>query len=637
LEQRTEYEPILADYALLPKSADGQSYLMPSADLIAWSETVDKWGCERDEDFFITVADVCQAIQTKDEKLHSFLKLMKEGGNAEVMEHYALLPNRKGELRKKGELYHAKFMTTEVYDLVKVVMGDDSKKIFDPSYLDVCEVNPYSESDLQKAITSTMQNWRSNVLAEGSEKSLTDNQLSALIKFCSATSNLSESDNVRGKMMPLIAKFHDVEYKPIQTIKFKDDKEEDFYNSAFNLLLDYTLCKLSQKDSDWVKSNKVWLKSFLKEYRPTTNNEHKKRLDDYSVLPNQKNELCFMKDLHKNNGVPVEMAKYYNKIFNKKDLYKSWVDSDFESIISLEDDTPEKIAKEIEDSLTAEMKKEKENRRFEEIVREIILKIAESKDWEKWFEQINEKKAHYTFLMIEGEIQKSLFSLVSLEEDKLSRLAKLSERGDIDLVLNKLERQQKLEQENEARFNHLHAIGKHIEDALRGKIDSDLIQVYDPTRIEGSTIAEDVQNGQDIIVRIKNGDKLIDVFYVEVKSKWDFTEPAHMSTQQVRKAALHPNEYALCCVDLRKHKDEDLINLPTETILECTNVKMGIGGILSPMIEAILEADNRSDDEQIKISEYRSNIGASIFEKGDSLEDLLNTIETKIRQKLSMI
>jgi hypothetical protein len=331
------------------------------------------------------------------------------------------------------------------------------------------------------------------------------------------------------------------------------------------------------------------------------------------------------------------MAKYYNKIFNKKDLYKSWVDSDFESIISLEDDTPEKIAKEIEDSLTAEMKKEKENRRFEEIVREIILKIAESKDWEKWFEQINEKKAHYTFLMIEGEIQKSLFSLVSLEEDKLSRLAKLSERGDIDLVLNKLERQQKLEQENEARFNHLHAIGKHIEDALRGKIDSDLIQVYDPTRIEGSTIAEDVQNGQDIIVRIKNGDKLIDVFYVEVKSKWDFTEPAHMSTQQVRKAALHPNEYALCCVDLRKHKDEDLINLPTETILECTNVKMGIGGILSPMIEAILEADNRSDDEQIKISEYRSNIGASIFEKGDSLEDLLNTIETKIRQKLSMI
>ena len=62
---------------------------------------------------------------------------------------------------------------------------------------------------------------------------------------------------------------------------------------------------------------------------------------------------------------------------------------------------------------------------------------------------------------------------------------------------------------------------------------------------------------------------------------------------------------------------------------------MGIGEILNPMLKAILEADNRSDDEQIKISEYRSNMGASILEKGDSLDVLLNTIETKIRQKLS--
>ena len=108
-----------------------------------------------------------------------------------------------------------------------------------------------------------------------------------------------------------------------------------------------------------------------------------------------------------------------------------------------------------------------------------------------------------------------------------------------------------------------------------------------------------------------------------------------MSTRQVRMAALHPNEYALCCVELRTHKHEDLENLPTEIILECTNVKMGIGEILNPMLKAILEADNRSDDEQIKISEYRSNMGASIFEKGDSLDVLLNTIETKIRQKLS--
>ena len=47
-------------------------------------------------------------------------------------------------------------MTSEVYELVRVVMGDDSKKLYDPAYLDVCEVNPYSQSDLQRAIASTM-------------------------------------------------------------------------------------------------------------------------------------------------------------------------------------------------------------------------------------------------------------------------------------------------------------------------------------------------------------------------------------------------------------------------------------------------------------------------------------------------
>ena len=633
LEQRLEYEPILTYYAQLPQKTDGYPYLMPSTDLIAWSETIDKWGCKHDEDFFITVSDVCKAIRTKSEKLHSFLKLMKDSGNTEVMKDYALLPNRYGELRKKGELYHAAFMTPEVYELVKVVMGDDSKKIYDSAYLDVCEVNLYSQSDLQRAIASTMGTWRTSVLSNHNRTSFTDEQLSAIITFCSA-SYLPEFNNARGRMMPLLAEFYGIEYKTVPTIKFKEDKEEDFYSSAFNLLLDYTLYKLSQKDIEWVQSNKVWLKSFLEEYSPLTNEEHKKRLDDYSVLPNQKNELCLMKDLHKNNGIPPEMAIIYSTIFGK-DLHESWVDSDFEDIVPLAENKPEDIAKKIESSLVADMKQETKDRKFEKIVRTIILKIAESKNWEEWFSQINDKKATYTFSMKSGKAQKSLFSLMDIEDDNLDRLAKLTEKGSINIMLDKMERQQELEYENEARFNHLHAIGKHIEDTLREKIGSDLIQVDNPMRTEGNTIVEDVQNGQDIVVRIKNGEEWVDIFYVEVKSKWDFSEPAHMSTRQVRMAALHPNEYALCCVDLRKHKHEDLENLPTEIILECTNVKMGIGEILNPMLKAILEADNRSDDEQIKISEYRSNMGASIFEKGDSLDVLLNTIETKIRQKLS--
>lgn len=631
-EQRIQYESTLANYALLPKKIDGESYLMPASDLIAWSEIVDRWNCNKDSEFFISVADVCNAIQSKRNDLHSFLLLMKDSGNAKVMEEYSLLPNRDGELRKKNELYNASFMDSSVYNLVKVVMGDDSKKIYDTSFLDVCEVNPYVQTDLQRAITSTMGSWRTMTLNNQEKKTLTDEQLSTLINFCSA-SCMPEFNNSRGRMMPLIAKFHGKEFHIINTIRFKTENEEDFYSVAFNLLLDYTLYLLCDKNAEWVKQNREWLKSFLTEYSPSTNEEHKKRLDDYGVLPNQKGELCLMKDLHMNNGVPPEMATIYLTIFGK-DLHEKWVDEDFEDIITLTKDEPKNIATTIEGSLVTDMKQEAKDRKFERIVRTIVLKIAESKEWEDWFGQINDKKATYTFSMKSGNAQKSLFSLMDIDDENLERLAKLSETGSIEYMLDKMERQQELEYENEARFNHLHAIGKHIEEVLRDKIGSDLVQVENPTHTEEHTMAEDVQNGQDIIVRVKNGEEWTDVYYVEVKSKWDFTEPAHMSTRQVRMAALHPEKYALCCVDLREHKNEDLKNLQPETIIECTRVKMEIGDILNPMVKAILEADNHSDDERIKISEYRSNIGAKVFEIGDTFDMLLDKIENKVKSTL---
>lgn len=630
-EQKVLYESTLANYALLPKKTDGESYLMPATDLIAWSETVDRWNCNRDGEFFISVADVCKAIQSKRNDLHSFLMLMKDSGNAKVMEEYSLLPNRSGELRKKNELYNASFMDSDVYDLVKVVMGDDSKKIYDTSFLDVCEVNPYVPADLQRAIASTMSSWRT-ALNNQVKKALTDEQLNALIKFCSA-SCMTEFNNARGRMMPLIAKFHEKEFHIVKTIRFKSENEEDFYSVAFNLILDYTLYLLCHKDAKWVRQNREWLKSFLTEYSPSTNDDHKKRLDDYGVLPNQKGELCLARDLHMNNGVPPEMATIYQTIFGK-DLHEKWVDKDFEGVIFLTKDEPKDIATTIEGCLVTDMKQEAKDRKFERIVRTIILKIAESKEWEDWFNQINDKKATYTFSMKSGKAQKSLFSLMDIDDANLDRLAKLSETGNIESMLDKMERQQELEYENEARFNHLHAIGKHIEKVLRDKIGSDLVYVESPIRTEGYTIAEDVQNGQDIIVRVKDGESWKDVYYVEVKSKWDFTEPAHMSTRQVKMAALHPDEYALCCVDLRKHKNEDLEHLPPETIIGCTRVKMGIGEILNPMVKAILEADGRSDDEQIKIAEYRSNIGAKVFEVGEPFEVLLNKIEYLVKKQI---
>ena len=144
---------------------------------------------------------------------------------------------------------------------------------------------------------------------------------------------------------------------------------------------------------------------------------------------------------------------------------------------------------------------------------------------------------------------------------------------------------------------------------------------------------DDIQNGQDIVISVKNGEEWKEAYFVEVKSKWDFNEPAHMSTRQVRMAAMHPENYALCCVDLREYKNQELDKLPPEIIKQCTRVKMSIGSDLQPLVQAILDADDLDEDVQIKISEYRSNMSAKVFEKGNSLDALLKKIENIVRKE----
>lgn len=64
---------------------------------------------------------------------------------------------------------------------------------------------------------------------------------------------------------------------------------------------------------------------------------------------------------------------------------------------------------------------------------------------------------------------------------------------------------------------------------------------------------------------------------------------------------------------------------------------MSIGDTLNPMVKKILEADKLSDDVQIKISEYRSNISAKVFEKGEPLEELLDKIVNISRKHIRQL
>ena len=62
---------------------------------------------------------------------------------------------------------------------------------------------------------------------------------------------------------------------------------------------------------------------------------------------------------------------------------------------------------------------------------------------------------------------------------------------------------------------------------------------------------------------------------------------------------------------------------------------MRIGHELQPLVAKIIEADGKSEDEQIKISDYRSNMGAKVFERGDDFEKLISFIKEVVETQIS--
>ena len=561
-EQRELYEPTILHFASMVVDEEGQPYLMPEKNLIRWSETVNRWDCGRDEEFFITVENVCQAIKSKTNELHSFLLFLKDSGNEKLLDNYALLPSRNGNLHRNGELHDGAFLTDEVYSLVKPLMGFGVEKIFDPAYRDVCSVGSYEIRDLQNAISNTIGTWRRETLGAQQVVMPKDDKLQAMVALCSAFS-LAQPNSYRYRMIKQICKVFSFTFQQNILPKLTED-EETFYAPTFNYLCDCSLYFVSLKDSDWVKDNADLLHDFVITYASSTDKDRQDKLNVYGVIPNQNNGLCKKEDLLKNDAISDELADLYQEVINK-DLHDEWVNARYESLIS-EAIIPKDVAREIYETIKDELGQEKITH-YTKPLRQIILKLNEDTDWKNWFPEINMQKETITFKMQSGPAQKSLFSLMDLADDDLNRLADLKEKGNIHEFMDKMEHEQELENERQSKFFFCLRIGKLIENEIRKVLTTDIIEVVTRKEIDEDLTVDDIQNGQDIIVKAKHNDKWVNIYYIEVKAKWNFETDyyAHMSTNQVLMAATHPDCYSLCCVDL---SDKTKVNIPPDSTKE---------------------------------------------------------------------
>lgn len=295
-EKQSRYELTLAEYAKNVKYNEKECYLLPTSDLIAWSKVVHLWRCDHDSEFYVTVKDVCKSVQEKSDILHCFLSFLVDSDNTALLDDYELLPNRNGNLKRKGDLRHGDFMTASLYTLTEMLMGSDADRMIDTAYNNIGKVATYKPEDLQRSINQTISKWRT--VTFGSNKTpLTIERLDALIAFSSATSQ-TDFNNYRGRMMPWIVRIHEKQFARHTQPKIVE-KEDDFYNPAFNLLLDYTLYVISQKDEEWVKDNEKLLKDFLTEYATSNAKERLERLNEFAVIPNYNYQLCTKDKLSK--------------------------------------------------------------------------------------------------------------------------------------------------------------------------------------------------------------------------------------------------------------------------------------------------------------------------------------------------
>lgn len=425
--------------------------------------------------------------------------------------------------------------------------------------------------------------------------------------------------------MPILCHYADVQYNDI-VIPRLHENEVDLYDFAFRFLVEYNMYKLACEDVSWVKNNLYTYKNFLTEV--TSVGTFKKQLEHYSIFPNHYCSLCLANDL-KRNAIDEDKCEDLFKIYEQEigdDLREGIVISDFEDFWEFEELKAEDISKVIEDKLADDDYSSK-------TTIEIIEKIDLDEDgWGKLFKNIRDNKQNIFFKnAVSGNKKNDVYRLMKNDEETLATLADLAEHSNMAEIISRAQMLLEKEKQEQANFELMYSIGKHIEDMIRGEITNELgdnLQVKTVSSCDGVLEVDDIQNGQDIIISYNDQD----IYYIEVKSKRNFMAPAYMSKNQIRMACTNADKYALCCVDLSSALCRDIDNPTIEEIIPHTRFKNDIGELLSPLVTPVLKADEDYEDKEIKINgDYSASIPKRIFTEGLTMKEMIEEIVNKIR------
>ena len=624
-DEGVTYYDVVYDYA------QKVSILPDKSECLKWSSIVGQWTLDSNE-YFVGVADIVDRIKELGDKqtLHSFLMFLKESQQLDKFPTVALFPNREGELKTRQLLYDASDITDILYDVSKPLIPVDTNRFVDNDFLDICDFTKYGREDLKKSINDYVNSQKD--LQEPFKETLV-----ALLDYCSVFP-VQNGNSIRNNEMPYVCELFAHPYKPQYQAPLPDveaDKEQNLYRTAFEVLVEYVLKHIESitvEESDWYDAHKQLHFNILNALssRERTTTFQTEMFVKYAIMPSQDGILHKVSDLSvlaKAQSLPEEVKeKLYDIYFKayRSSLTDKLVEDNYSWMSAFEELQPSVVCRDMDEKLKED---EYKNNVFIEIV-DLLDNDPDDGYWRTWFKGLDEKKANIFLSRLKGNERASTYKFIKADPQRKEKLLALIDRPDFDTIIKKAEDYIENEHEKHIVFTHMYSIGKAIEDKLRKALDETLLEVQYARNDEEMKV-KDKQDGQDIVVRYKGHE----IYYIEVKSKWNFNEPAHMSVRQMRQAVLTPNKYALCCVELTDYSSEEVERIPVETILSHLYVHLDIGDKLAYLLKTIVEDDSDAETH-IKIYDYQSALNKGFFVSSPhkGLQPLVDAIITKAEE-----
>lgn len=596
---------------------------------LRWASIIHQWNLPDIQQYEISLAEVAKKASAEGDliELHHFLEIIKKINQISLFKDMPLIPNRSGILKTTEGLRDGKDIPKELYRRALPICREDVDKLVHPDFADIYKLNEYTREHLRSAVYSVHDNLKLSTLKLG--KCFSEEYTTALRSFVSIYS-VENPDSHRHQIMQALSKLKGFEYKVCCIPRGEEKDTKDYYRSAFIFLMESELLGITiaaQRDPKWLTTHKEDLLNLISKVGLINDKDDSLRLlgsNGYAVIPNQEGQLCKLEDLRiRENNISDELSDLYTNVLHQ-DLRKTWIDSSFVQLISPEKtDSAKSIALEIERVLMEEYETSHEVSKYIiDIIQKIESKTDEASLWKEWFKRIDEKKADLNWHIVPEESKSNFYRLMKVANDKdlLEDLAEMSENTDI---LRKFKDFLAKHQQEEAEFKFKHDLGKHIENMIRLKLNEELC-----TRVNVTTTIEDQQGGQDIVIQFDGKD----VYFIECKAKWNFSEPAHMSKLQIRKACDEKGHYALCAVDLTSFKGLSNGVFPLiEQLERHIHIHFDVAEKLATVTEHLFAIDEESDENRMTISaDYRSNIPKSVFVNNIGFDSLIDAIIHRI-------